>query len=57
MHAVAAERTDVSVQLDEEIIGGIKAVGDSDQMQTSEEAVCRANCGAAVRLQWSTQKP
>jgi hypothetical protein len=26
-------------------------------MQTSEEAVCRANCGAAVRLQWSTQKP
>jgi hypothetical protein len=55
--SVAAETTDVSVQLDEEIVGGIKAVGKPDQMQTSEEAACRANCGAAVRLQWSTQKP
>jgi hypothetical protein len=37
--SVAAETTDVSVQLNEEIVGGIKAVGDLDQMQMLEEAV------------------
>jgi hypothetical protein len=44
--SVAAETTDVSVQLDEEIVGGIKAVGKPDQMQTSEEAACSPSvCG------------
>jgi hypothetical protein len=50
----ATETVDVSVELDEESIGGIKAVGDSDAMQKSEEAVCTANHGAAVRPQRST---
>jgi hypothetical protein len=53
-HSVAAKTTDISVELDEEIAGGIKAVGDSDQMQKLEEAVCTANCGATVRPQRST---
>ena len=38
----AAETTDISVQLNEEIIGGIKAVGNSDQMQKAEQAVYTA---------------
>jgi hypothetical protein len=45
---VAAETTHISVKLDEEIIGGIKAVGNSDQMQKSEEAACTANHGVIV---------
>ena len=48
------QRTNISVQLDEEVVGGIKAVGDSDQMQKSESAARAANCGATVRPQRST---
>ena len=56
IYLVAAETTDISVQLNEEIIGGIKAVGNSDQMQKSEEAVYTANYGATIRPQRSTLK-
>ena len=48
MHSVAMETTHVSVELDEDIIGG------TNQMQKSEEAVCTANHGATVRPQRST---
>ncbi len=51
IYSVAAERTKISVKLDEEIIGGIKSIGNSDQMQKSEEAVYTANDGATVRPQ------
>ncbi len=54
MCSVAMETTHVSVEFDEDIIGGTKAVGDSDQMQKSEEAVHTANYGATVRPQRST---
>jgi hypothetical protein len=40
--------------LNDEIIHGIKAVGNSDQMQKSEEAVYTANYGATVWPQRST---
>ena len=54
---VSAESTNISVQLNEEIIGGIKVVGNnSDQMQKSEEAVYRANYGTTVRPQGLTLK-
>ena len=43
---VAAETANISVQLYEEIIGGIKTVGNLDQMQKSEEAVYTANYGS-----------
>ena len=56
IYLVAAETTDISVQLNEEIIGGIKAVGNSEQMQKSEEAVYTANYGATIRPQRSTLK-
>jgi hypothetical protein len=52
--SVAPETTHVLIQLDEQIVGGIKAVGDSDQMQMSEEAACAATCGAMVLPQRST---
>jgi hypothetical protein len=51
--SMAAEMTHISVELDEEIIEGIKAVGDLDQMQKSEEAAHTANHGATVRPQRS----
>jgi hypothetical protein len=50
----AAETINVSVELDEDVVGGIKAVGDSDAMQKLEEAVHTANHGAAMRPQRST---
>ena len=49
MYLVAVEMTDISVQLNEEIIGGIKAIGKSDQKQKAEEAVYTANYGATIR--------
>jgi hypothetical protein len=51
---VAAHSINVLVQLDQEILQGIKAVGNWDQMQTSEEAVSTANFGATVWPQGST---
>jgi hypothetical protein len=42
-HSNTAETVDVSVELDEEIVAGIKAVGDSDAMQKLEEAVHTAD--------------
>jgi hypothetical protein len=54
IYSKAAETTNISVILDEEIIEGIKAVGNSDAMQKSEEAVYTANYGATVRPQRST---
>jgi hypothetical protein len=52
----AAETINVSVEFNNEIVGGIKAVGDSDTMQKCEEAVHTANHGAAVRPQPSTSR-
>jgi hypothetical protein len=54
IHSMAAKTTNISVKLNEEIIEGIKAVGNSDSMQKSEEAVYTANYGATVRPQRST---
>jgi hypothetical protein len=54
MHSNAAQTVDISVELDEEIVGGIKAVGDSDAMRKLEGAMHTANHGAAVRPQRST---
>jgi hypothetical protein len=54
IYSEAAETTNVSVEFNDEIIGGIKAVGNSDTMQKSEEAVYTANYGATVRPQPST---
>jgi hypothetical protein len=54
IYSVAAKTTNTSVELDKEIIGGIKAVGNPDQMQESEDDVYTANYGATVQLQWST---
>jgi hypothetical protein len=54
MYSVAAQKTNVLVQFDQEIVQGIKAVGNSDQMQSSEDAVYTANFGATVRPQRST---
>jgi hypothetical protein len=50
MCSLAAKTICVSVQLDEEIVGGIKAAGDLDQMQKLEEAACTANHGANLAL-------
>jgi hypothetical protein len=54
IYSAAAQTTNVSVHLDQEILHGIKVVCNSDQRQTSEEAVYTAYFGATVRPQRST---
>jgi hypothetical protein len=55
IYSNAAETVDVSVELDEEIIGGIKAVGNSDAMQKRRKQCGQPiRHGAAVRPQQST---
>jgi hypothetical protein len=53
IYSVAAQMTNVSVHLDRDILHGIKAVGNSDQIQMSEEAVYTANFGGTVGPQQS----
>jgi hypothetical protein len=54
-NTVAAQKTNVPVHLDQEIVQGIKAVGNSDKMQMSEDAVYTANfCATTARRQPST---
>jgi hypothetical protein len=48
MYSVVADMANASVQLDEEIIQGSKAIGNSDQMQKLEEALYTTNYGATV---------
>jgi hypothetical protein len=54
IYSVAAQTTNVSAHSNQEILRhGIKAVGNSVQMQTFEEAVYAVNFGATVRPQQS----
>jgi hypothetical protein len=54
IYSGAALKTNLLVQLDQAIIQEIKAIGNSDKMQLSEDAVYTTNFGATIPPQQST---
>jgi hypothetical protein len=57
LHELAQAQTGLSISypIDDNMIKGVKLVGNSNQMQKNESAMCTANFGAIIWPQRSTQ--